>query len=329
MPPAHSPPAPAGAPAPLSPLDRSIITALQVDGRASWTSIAGTLGEAERTVARHGSRLLAEGLVTVAGLRARSAAAVLRLECAAGAAPLTAEALAQRRDTTFSYQMSGRADCVAEIISDGDLTRVLVGEVPATAGVTRITSYPVLRYFRTVRGWHSGGLSPEQVSALRSERTADTPLPGHAVALTEQDEAVCVALIADGRASIEDIARRVGISDSTARRRVDWLLRSRTVQIRAVVEPALLGLRAEAFLWIRTAPGRIDAFGQRLAAIPAVRYAAAVAGDVQLIANVALPETASLYRFLAQSELTAEADSIEATLMMVARKRSGVRMPAR
>jgi DNA-binding Lrp family transcriptional regulator len=41
----------------LDELDRRIVGALQIDGRASWRRIAEVLGEPERTIARRGSAL--------------------------------------------------------------------------------------------------------------------------------------------------------------------------------------------------------------------------------------------------------------------------------
>lgn len=65
----------------LDPLQRRIIGALQVDPRAPWRKIARALGEAERTVARHGTELLAINRVTVAGIENRQAAIITSFTC--------------------------------------------------------------------------------------------------------------------------------------------------------------------------------------------------------------------------------------------------------
>lgn len=149
----------------LDELEQRIVAALQVDGRAPWRKVAAVLGEPERTVARHGADLLASGVVAVVGLRMWPASALLRLECSPGTSRVAAEALAQRRDSTFSYLMTGGADCVAELAVDPEeLGGILATEVPATVGLVRAVSYPVLRYFRTGRGWRSGLLTDVQVA---------------------------------------------------------------------------------------------------------------------------------------------------------------------
>ena len=60
----------------LSDLERQIIVALQVDGRATWRKIARVIGEPERTVARYGSALLEQGKVKIAAIAHRAGAVI-------------------------------------------------------------------------------------------------------------------------------------------------------------------------------------------------------------------------------------------------------------
>jgi Lrp/AsnC family transcriptional regulator for asnA, asnC and gidA len=254
-----------------------------------------------------------------------------------GTSRAAAEALAQRRDSTFSYLMTGGADCVAELLMDPkEVGSTLATEVPSTVGLRRAASYPVLRYFRSIRGWNSGLLTDAEAAALRSELTADFtanyalgPLQSAAAGpLSAQDLRLLDALVEDGRSSLESLARRVGVSETTARRRSEWLLRNNFVSIRAIVEPASLGLPLEAFLWIKAAPGKVDAIGRALGKESAVRYAAAVAGDCQLVADVTVTDQEALYRFITDSAWAAEADRIETTMLLQARKRGGRLLPS-
>jgi DNA-binding Lrp family transcriptional regulator len=321
----------------LDELEQRIAAALMVDGRAPWRKIAAVLGEPERSVARRGTDLLAAGEVAVVGLRTRQSSALLRLECVPGTSRAATEALAQRRDSTFSYLMTGGADCVAELLMDPqEVSSILATEVPSTVGLLRAASYPVLRYFRSIRGWNSGLLTDAEAAALRSDLTADFtanfalgPLQSAAAnPLSAQDLRLLDALVEDGRSSLESLARRTGVSETTARRRSEWLLRNNFVSIRAIVEPASLGLPLEAFLWIKAAPGKVDAIGRALGKESAVRYAAAVAGDRQLVADVTVTDQEALYRFITDSAWAAEADRIETTMLLQARKRGGRLLPS-
>lgn len=308
----------------LDTLDLRIVNALQIDGRAPWRKIAAVLGQPERSVARRGSELLARGLVSVIGMRPRGSQAVLRLQCQPGMNAITAQALAQRKDTTFSYVMTGGADVVAELMTDSaQFAHALGNEIQATPGLVRAISLPALHYFRTIRGWTANALSETEVAALRTELTSDTQ-PDYDQTLSPHDDALIEVLVEDGRAPLEAIARRIGVSESTAARRLEYLLRQRLVVIRALIEPRLVGLPAEAMLWITTSPSKVERVGQALAALPEVRYAVAVAGAHQIVADVTVKNNQALYSFMTDGQWARDTHSVEMSLMVNALKRGGL-----
>lgn len=312
----------------LDDLDRRIVAALQVDGRAPWRKIAAVLGESERTVARRGGDLLTREAIKVAALRIAPRTALLRLECSPGGAPVAAEALAARADTTFCYLMSGGADVVAEIGADTDrFASALISQLPATPGLVRLVSYPVLRYFRTIRGWRAGGLSARQVDAMSSPLTADA-IPTEVEELSARDAEIVEVLAHDGRAPLESIARRAGVSEATAARRVELLLRTHQIQIRTLVEPATVGLPVEAMLWITVPPDHVTEVGTALVARPEVRYAAAVAGPHQIVADITVADIDSVHHFITEGAWTGDVTTVDIGLLLQARKRGGQVLPA-
>lgn len=315
---------------PLTGLDLQIATALQIDPRASWRRIAQVLQAPERSVARHGTALLEAGVVVVAGMRTRAETALLRVECAPGTARAAVESLSHRADSTFTYALTGGADCMAELIFDrGRMQSVLVNEVPGTVGMVRTHSYPVLRYFRTIRRWHSGALDDAQVAALTTTEGPELESMVRDDGLTGLDERIAVALAEDGRATVDALARRIGSSPTTTARRLSELLASSRLQVRALVEPALLGLEVEAILWITSAPGDVEHLGRALAEDPRVRYAAAVAGEYQVVADVTCKTNRELYALTTESRWVGLTQGIETTLVLQARKRGGRLMPWR
>ncbi|WP_418907405.1 Lrp/AsnC family transcriptional regulator [Glutamicibacter endophyticus] len=307
----------------LNDLQRNIIAALQVDGRATWRKIATVLGEPERTVARYGSSLLADRKVIVAALQHHSSAMIVAFKCAPGTAQLACEALAQRADTSYSYMVTGQNDVVAELRYDGDITETLTLQLPATPGVRQYVAYPVLKFFKTIRGWTAGNLTEAQRQALAPELTGDPRTLHDFDELSSTDEQIIAALAQDGRASIESIARQVKLGESTVSRRLEWLLRSEYLSIRALVEPALLERPVEALLWVQTSPRHLEELGQRLATLPEVRYAAAVAGDCQLIVDVTVRSQADLYRFISHATWGDQLAQVKTSMVVQARKRGG------
>jgi DNA-binding Lrp family transcriptional regulator len=315
----------------LDSLERQIVAALQLDPRCPWRKMAAVLGEPERTVARRGAQLLESGAVAIAAVRPHPASMLVEMRCTPGTARAAAQSLAQRSDTTFVYTVTGNGDCVAEILTDPDrMGDILSDELPSTIGLRHSVSYPVLRYFRTIQGWRPEMLTAEQADALRSPVAADAGVFAVRQALNRQDTELVEALCADGRVSFEALARRVGVSEATARRRCEWLLGNNQVQLRVVVEPAALGLAVEALLWIRAAPHQVERLGRSLAGLPTVRYAAALAGDYQIVADVTVPDLPSLYRLITASEWAAQASGVDVSMLLDARKRGGrIMRPAR
>ncbi|MEQ4566328.1 AsnC family transcriptional regulator [Paenarthrobacter sp. CAP02] len=305
-------------------LERHIVAALQLDPRCPWRKMAAVLGEAERTVARRGSQLLESGAVAVVGIRPRPAVVLVEMRCLPGTVRAAANALSQRGDTTFVYTTTGTGDCVAEVLTEtGRMGDVLSDELPSTIGLRDSTSYPVLRYFRTIRGWRPEVLPADKAEALRSNLAQDSGILVRQQHMSRQDNELIDALCADGRMSFEALGRRVGVSEATARRRSEWLLTNNQVHVRAIVEPASFGLAVEALLWIRASPQHVERVGKSLAELPTVRYAAAIAGNYQIMADVTVEDMSSLYRFITDSEWAQEATGVDVSILLDARKRGG------
>src|SRR5690242_17801284 len=99
----------------LRELDRRIVAALQLNGRASWSQVARAIGASESTVARRGQHLIETGVVGVTGrldhLRCGLGISLqVRLRARPGAARAVAAALAELPETRFVTVVTGSAD---------------------------------------------------------------------------------------------------------------------------------------------------------------------------------------------------------------------------
>ncbi|GAA3760937.1 DNA-binding Lrp family transcriptional regulator [Spinactinospora alkalitolerans] len=310
----------------LDGLDRRIMAALQVDGRAPWRRIAAVLGEPERSVARRGNRLLERGLVTVIGLCIGGEPVIVRSRHASGGLRMGGTALARRSDTTFSYAVTGTADCVTELFCAPErLLALTVDELPGLPGVVGVETLPVLHYYRTVHEWFPGVLTSDETAGLCEFEpitpTAQNPPPD---SLSEVDHAILRGLSGNGRLTHEVLGRMAGVSEPTARRRVESLRASGLVHLRAVVEPALLGLPVEALLWIKAAPHATDEIGHGLLESTWVRYAAVLMGEYQILCHVAAPSKAELHDFISRGAWSRRAAAVDTSLIVSPFKRSGV-----
>lgn len=315
-------------------LDRRIISALQIDGRASWHRVATALGEPERTVVRRGTRLLDSGLVRIGAMAVRGRSTVVGVRCAPGRARVVATALARRPDCVFAHVLTGTWDCVAEVQCPRDrLAGLVMDELPGLPGVVRTLTLPVLRHVRTIREWHAGLLTEAEIAAL-TDGTAAAAAPADPLPtfdgvgeLPRPDRLLVNALAEDGRCTYDELARVCGVSEATARRRLGALRREGRVRVRAVIEPLLLGLPVEAVLWVRAVPAAVDTVTAALAESPHVRYLSFVTGERQLLVLTAFPDEAALHEFVTCSSWLREAAAVDVSLVLGSLKRGGMLAP--
>ncbi|GAA4091447.1 Lrp/AsnC family transcriptional regulator [Nocardioides kongjuensis] len=314
----------------LDPLSQRIVAALQADGRASWTRIAAVLGESERTIHRRGTELLRSGQVRVRGLahpgRVRNASqVVLKVSCTAGTTSIAGGALARRAETVFAYLTTGAVDCVAELsVHPSRFSDLVVQEIGAIPGVASYTASPVLGYFRAMHQWRPDLLTAEEYDALGGATYATDPGEGSSVELDKPDQRILTELTADGRATYDDLARATGLSVQTVSRRVERLRLDGTLSIRAVFEPALIGLPVEVLLWLELSFSEIEEVGNQIITSPSVRYACALAGAHQLLVDAVFPSRDDLYRYLREAPWVAQVRAVEPTVVVKPLKRSGV-----
>ncbi|TCP47317.1 AsnC family transcriptional regulator [Tamaricihabitans halophyticus] len=112
------------------------------------------------------------------------------------------------------------------------------------------------------------------------------------------DDALIAALRTDGRMSVADLAKRIGVARSTVATRLAQLTMDESLTVVAAVHPEFLGLTAYAHLAIRTS-GRSRATTEAIAAMPAAAFVSAVSGEYQVAAELRLPDSAELYRTVA------------------------------
>ncbi|WP_027928562.1 Lrp/AsnC family transcriptional regulator [Amycolatopsis thermoflava] len=287
-------------------LDRRIVAALQLNGRASWGAVAKYAGTSESTVLRRAAQLTESGQLRVIGvvdvLRCGLGVPVLvRFRCRPGTAGAVAEAIAARPETRYASVLTGSADCTAELVlpTHSDVARLQLDGLPGGGDVLETETLAVMRTFTSNHDWDSGVLGPDAVAGLRGEdvRPFEEQLwERPPEKLDELDLAIIAALGEDGRMSFKELSRQVGSSESTAARRVDSLVKRGCLRFRTLAEPGILGFTVEFMLWLSVLPGHLDAAGQQLAAHPGTRYLSATTGRFNLVGQVVLRHYGELYR---------------------------------
>ncbi|MBT2555942.1 Lrp/AsnC family transcriptional regulator [Arthrobacter sp. ISL-5] len=315
----------------LDALDRQIVAALIRNGRAPWRLIAEVLGQQERTVARRGNKLLDSGVVRTnsfvnpSSVSSRSAF-LLRVTAAPRELRSVCAWLAQREESSWVSALSGANEAVAELfLSPDELGNFLYRRLAEVKGVQSFTMTPLLEYFRTPTGWTPDVLDRAQYAALHpgeDERLTGIRSGHAAEPLDEINASLAELLHRNGRATVDDLASELSISKATVSRRLEAMMTSGVLFIRAVVDPAALGFPVEAILSLTRANTAADQLGQHLADLPVTRWAAA-SGE-QMLAQVALSTLNDLRVLLDDLRLRKDIHSVRPSIYAEIFKRSTV-----
>ena len=263
---------------PLDDIDRALIGALIIDGRATYAALAPTVGLSQATVRTRVQRLLEAHIVSVTG-RVDPTSFGLGVFAFAflevtGELDKAAARIGEIDEAVFVVLGAGRFDLLVEFrCRDADHLLEALDRVRVLDSVRRVQTATVLHYDK--QDWSSVG----NRAAKPAARDAVVPR-----ILDEIDRQLVGELLADGRASYAFLAEQVGLSQAAARDRVLDLLDSNIVTIQAQPSAEAMEIGGFAGLAIK------------------------VNGPVGLTADalVNLPEATLVARTLGRFDITAE-----------------------
>lgn len=304
----------------LDDLDKALIHALRIDGRAPYSRIAAALDVSAQTVARRYQRLRAEASLRVIAVldarRAGQAQWLVRLTAGPHAAQDLARSLARRADTSWVKLTSGGTE-ITTIINTSMYPAddsLLLRDIPRTASITAVSAHCLLHVYQGgPRYWRgpAGGLTPAQEQLLRrsprpglgagagpepgpSTRATSIPRP-----LTSADRGLLAELRRDGRTGHAELAAASGLSPATVAKRLDELEASGTIFYDVEVDSAMLGAPVQALLWMSVAPAHLHSVATTLAEHEELAFVAATTGPTNLVANALCADPDDLHRYLA------------------------------
>ncbi|MEV5751895.1 Lrp/AsnC family transcriptional regulator [Actinoallomurus sp. NPDC052308] len=320
----------------LDDLDRSVIHALHIDGRAPFSRIADVLGVSTQTVARRYRRLRAEAGLRVVGLAEPGQAGqtqwMVRLTTTPSTTQALARSLARRPDTSWVKLVSGGTEIFTIVHAPHgvEVSRaLLLRDIPRRAGITAVSAHCLLHsYLGGPTAWRgtTQALSDRQQALLHPDAAVpgaarptgapDTaspsaqageplPAPRRSPAVSagrrswaRADQALLDALRHDGRASYGDLAGATGWSQATVARRLTDLRSRGVIFFDVEIDPVLLGATTQALLWMAVAPARLDHVATILAGHRELAVVAATTGPTNLLAQALCADPAELHHYL-------------------------------
>lgn len=216
-------------------LDRRVIAALQLNGRASWNSVSRWVGVSETTAQRRYQALRERRLVHVVGAleldRTESGSSMLvRVHAKPGKGLELAEVLAECPEVRFLAVVTGTADLIVDFVAQDNeqLMRLLFTDLPGAHLITGTECVAVIRNFTSAAMWDTGLLPPEAAADLRPATLAPPcdrdDWDQAPQALSGLEQAVADGLAADGRLPVSTLARRLERSESSVSRALDRLV---------------------------------------------------------------------------------------------------------
>ncbi|MET7280274.1 AsnC family transcriptional regulator [Kribbella sp. NPDC005582] len=293
----------------LDEIDRGLIHALQVAGRAPYSRIGAVLGVSTQTVARRYQRLRTEAGLRVIGLpdphRAGRSQWLVRLTATPRAAQDLASALSRRTDTSWIKLASGGTEIMAIVhTTPTDGNALLLHDIPRTAGVTSVSAHYLLHLYvggPAAWGARATTLTREQEKAL-SERLAELST----AQILPTDQKLLAALGNDGRATLTDLARETGWAPATVARRLAVLEASGAIFFDVDVAPTAFGATTAAMLWLSVPPAHTEAVARALATHDELAFVAATTGRTNLVAHALCAGPDALHAYLTNRISTIE-----------------------
>ena len=116
--------------------------------------------------------------------------------------------------------------------------------------------------------------------------------------MDELDTQIIKILQKDGRSSNAGIAREVGVSEGTVRRRLKRLIQEEYIQVLALPDPAKMGNNSEALVGVQVDPDKVDQVAEDLASLDEINWVAVTTGSFDIFAWTTLPSAEALGIFL-------------------------------
>ncbi|NBE55232.1 Lrp/AsnC family transcriptional regulator [Streptomyces boluensis] len=277
-------------------LDLALVHALQIQPRVSWVRAGEVLDVDPVTVARRWDRMVRAGMAWVDGYLSPGhddgVYAQVEIDTDGRLREDTIERLARDSRVLSLKQTSGGRDLLA-IVGAADLDGLaqLAGDrISRMSGVRAVRSHVITAAPFEGASWRLRSLTRQQRTALTEDRP-DLP----AEPLRPVDRRIALALGADGRMPLTDLADSVGASTATVRRRLRVLTGSGRLSLRCVLARPLTGFPISVVYFGSVPAEHLDETVSALRTLPGLRMCSITAGAHNLVLDIWLPALSDVH----------------------------------
>lgn len=314
--------------------DALIIDALQLAPRAPWSAVGDILGISPTTAAKRFQRLVDEGIAWVTaspGMVTSSPQCYAHVEvtCRAGTHFRVANAIAAHPLAVTVEVVTGAADLLVTI-GAADLPTVshyVLHHLDEVDGVLNTRTSVVTRLYSEGGSWRLRRLPDTAVRTLRhlhASEFAEEEASHPSGPPSDTGKAIVELLTVDGRMAYTEIAERLSLSPTTARRRTAELLRSGLIRILTDVAAQDAGWPVENYVRADVPVGVLRDTAQQLSQIRQSRLTATVAAGPQLLQSSWLETVEEVHRLeLSMAEQLPQLQIVERLLVLRVVKRMG------
>ncbi len=276
----------------LDALDLALIKELEINARQSSSDLAERIQSNERTIRRRLKRLLDEGLIqpiTIIDPFALGfeSVVVLGITVDRGQVDAVVEELVTAEKVVSVTIVAGRYNIMAWLHcrNNHEIRDFIVQYLGAIPAIVNAEAMPTMEFWKS------------SYAVL-----ADNPYIPVKLGVGRHVDAVDIALIceleADAMQPNVRLARKLGLSLPTVRKRLQRLLEEHIVRVVAVTDSYTLGYTASAGILIKARPGAIEAVATRLASYPRMQLVLSTYGAYDIFAWGTFRDNMSLYTFI-------------------------------
>jgi DNA-binding Lrp family transcriptional regulator len=299
-------------------VDRKIVHALQIAPRAPWKLVGSAVGIDPATAARRWQRLNDTGAAWISCypvIMNGSDYFLAELCCDPGTSVDVATALARDKNVSSVNVKVGGHDVLVEAgtVSPAESTRYNLDRLGKVPGIRSVRSLPAVTLYSEGSHWRLRALDRRAETTMMAAVREPPEPPDVAISappLREDDWEMVHCLADNPRMPLSEIAERLSVSPSTARRRLGAVAAGR-IRLRCELARTQSGWPVYGTFFANCPANRIDATARALVKVPEVRGVTSLIGPFNLYLALWLRSVVHMQEF--ESQLNAKVPHLSIT----------------